>query len=74
MAQLSDGCISHKARIICENARWYPSLREYRPVVTAPETQAEAGVDLGITPRAVVQGDNRDLVVEDPKGHYALEH
>ena len=48
-------------------------LLGYRPPVTAPETQAVAGVDVGISPLAVVHGDDEDLVVENPKAYYALE-
>ena len=48
-------------------------LLGYRPPVTAPETQAVAGVDVGISPLAVVHGDDEDLVVENPKAYYAME-
>ena len=72
-AGLPDGYIPHEARIVRENGRWYLSLLGYRPPVTAPETQAVAGVDVSITPLAVVHGDDEDLVVENPKAYHALE-
>ena len=74
MADLPDGYIIHEARIIRENGRWYLSLLGYRPPVTAPETQAVAGVDVGIEPLAVVHRDgDEDLVIENPKAYCALE-
>ncbi len=74
MADLPDGYISHEARIVRENGRWYLSLLGYRPPVKAPETQAVAGVDVGIPPLAVVHRDGDEgLVVENPKAYCALE-
>ena len=74
MADFPAGYIPHEARIIRENGRWYLSLLGYRPPVTAPETQAVAGVDVGIKPLAVVHRDgDEDLVIENPKAYYALE-
>ena len=77
LVQLPDGYISHEARIVRENGRWYLSLLGYAPPVTAIESQDVAGVDVGINPLAVVYGDGvegvLDVVIENPKAYYAAE-
>ena len=75
-ASLPAGYIPHEARIVRENGRWYLSLLGYRQPPIAAETQAVAGVDVGINPLAAVYSGGAEAdaeTVENPKAYYDVE-